>query len=245
MIALVHQNSQVLTLLNSILLHKIIALLALSIAANLDNLGVGIAYGMKKNRISATANFLIAVISAGLTYLAMVFGKFLEVLLPSESINILGAIIIISVGFWVYFEDQIKLIAIQIRHWLGSYLSFHFAKVPSEVAKINYKKNRDKILPRMPSFFNSRHRQKGQYLDIKETSILGFSLSLNAMAGGFGAALSGYNPVSTSLAIGLFSYLTIAVGDQVSNTYFKWLGVLAPKVAAVVLIIIGVYELFF
>jgi putative Mn2+ efflux pump MntP len=72
------------------------------------------------------------------------------------------------------------------------------------------------------------------------------SLSLNAVAGGFGASLSGYKPLFTSGAIGVFSYLTIAAGQQLAGTYFsKWLGGLAHRVAGLVLIGVGMYELFF
>jgi hypothetical protein len=127
-------------LLNSIILHKLIALSDLSIAANLDNLGVGIAYGMRKTRISAVSNFLIALISAILTYLAMVFAQFLELVLPADIINELGAIIIIGVGIWVYIESEIKLVWIQLRSWFSRYFSSQFVRIPAEVAQTNPKK---------------------------------------------------------------------------------------------------------
>ena len=127
-------------MLNSIILHKLIALSDLSIAANLDNLGVGIAYGMRKTRISAVSNFLIALISAILTYLAMVFAQFLELVLPADIINELGAIIIIGVGIWVYIESEIKLVWIQLRSWFSRYFSSQFVRIPAEVAQNNPKK---------------------------------------------------------------------------------------------------------
>lgn len=127
-------------MLNSIILHKLIALSDLSIAANLDNLGVGIAYGMRKTRISAVSNFLIALISAILTYLAMVFAQFLELVLPADIINELGAIIIIGVGIWVYIESEIKLVWIQLRSWFSRYFSSQFVRIPAEVAQTNPKK---------------------------------------------------------------------------------------------------------
>ena len=233
-------------MINSIFLHKVIALLALSIAANLDNLGVGIAYGMRKSRISATSNFLIAVISASLTYIAMVFGKFLERLLPTWMINDLGAIIIIGVGIWIYFESEIKLVWILVRHWVWHYFSFQFARLPSEVTQRNLKKPSSRILSLIPIFPGYLSGNRREFLALKETSLLGFSLSLNAIAGGFGASLSGYNPLLTSAGIGVFSYFTIAAGQKLSGTYFsKWLGGLAHKVAGLVLLLVGVYELFF
>lgn len=60
------------------------------------------------------------------------------------------------------------------------------------------------------------------------------------------ASLSKYNRVITSVAIGVFSYLTIDIGQRVSRTYLsKTLGILSQKAAGLLLILIGVYEVFF
>ncbi len=84
-----------------------------------------------------------------------------------------------------------------------------------------------------------------QAVGVRETLVLGLSLALNAMAGGLGASLSGHNPVITSLAVGIFSYITIATGQAIAGTYLsKRLGALAPKVSGLLLVAIGIYELF-
>ncbi len=76
--------------------------------------------------------------------------------------------------------------------------------------------------------------------------MLGFSLALNAVASGFGASLSRYNTIPTAFAIGSFSYLTIELGQSVSKSYFSpTLGRFAQKGVGLMLIVIGLYELFF
>ena len=231
----------------SLFFHRLIPLLILSIAANLDNLGTGIAFGLIKKRIPAMANFFIALISTIFTYLAMVFGKLLEWILPPWEINELGALIIISVGFWIFFADDLRFIKKQIYSWLAQYLPSRSPQRFSQEMTINPNEmiNFPKPAYLTQSGLNYPAQKAKSFLGFKKNLLIGLSLSINAMAGGLGATLSGYNPLLTSLAIGIFSYLTIATGQKLSRTYFsRWLGLLAPRIAGILLMLLGVYELF-
>lgn len=94
---------------------------------------------------------------------------------------------------------------------------------------------RPKDLPRSPFF------------SLKETLALGLSLSVDSMAGGFGAALSGgYNITLAVLAIGIASFSTIAIGQRLgSNTLSRRLRNLSQPIAGLFLVTIGIGELFF
>ncbi len=226
-------------------------LIALAIAANLDNLGVGIAYGLKRTHISPVANALIALLSAGLTLMSMVFGQWMSQVLSIEAANILGAVVIITVGIWIYFEPILQRIGMAIQIWVWHRcLNALLNLCPNWAEAQQYL--RQVAGPHQEA--SSRHRLASSLTDysqfrkigLQETLILGISLALNAMAGGFGASLSGYNAVTTALAIGIASYITIAIGQRVSKSYFsKSLGRLAQKIAGLLLILIGVYEIFF
>lgn len=76
--------------------------LASSIAAvsNLDNLAAGVAYGIRRTRISAAPNLIIALITMAATAAAMTSGRALSELLPAAVANSLGAVIIIAIGAW-------------------------------------------------------------------------------------------------------------------------------------------------
>lgn len=228
-------------------MHKLIPLLILSIAANLDNLGAGIAFGLIKKRIPASANVLIALISAILTYLAMVFGKLLELILPPQMINELGAAIIIGVGFWIFFAADFRFIKKQIHNWLAQYFPSRSPQSFPQETLLNLNKTINHPKPALltQTERKSPYQKAKPFLGLSRTLIIGLSLSLNAMAGGLGATLSGYNPLLTSIAIGIFSYLTIAAGQKLSGTYFsRWLGLLAPRIAGILLVLLGIYELF-
>lgn len=225
-------------------LHKLLALLVLATAANLDNLGVGIAYGMARNRISGFSNFLIALFSAILTFVAMMFGKWVEHILPASFANELGAIVIVGVGIWVYWESAVDRFLFLVRSWLMGFLASltKFSNLPP----VGQKTYTHHTVTRGNIGLETYRRQHSRSISFKETLILGVSLALNAMAGGFGASLSNYDPVITSVAIGVFSYLTIDIGQRVSGKVIsKSLGSLSQKAAGLLLILIGVYELFF
>ncbi len=217
-----------------------------AIAANLDNLGVGIAYGLRREactlpncgRILPRSNLAIAVLSICLTFLSMKFGQWIEPILPARIANILGAGVIVIVGVWVFFEREIQRILSMFRHWFDRYFQPKISK-KTPVDRIAVKQKRS-IISKVLAI-----EQPGG-ISTRETIVLGFSLSLNAMAGGFGAGLAGHNPISTSIAVGAFSYLTIAVGQNVASTYAgRWLGSISQKIAGLLLMAIGIYELVF
>ena len=228
------------------LIHKLLMLGVLAVAANLDNLGVGIAYGLKRTHITPTANLLIALLAAELTFLAMAFGQWVSQVLSAQVANALGAGLILSVGLWVYFEAFLQPLCLLCGRWfwqcyrsLLAHFLFKAVQVHSDSKRLG------SVL--------SAHRDSRQFSNkqpratsVQETLVLGVSLALNAVASGFGASLSGYNAVLTALAIGSVSYLTIEIGQSVSKSYFsQTLGNLAQKGAGLMLIVIGLYELFF
>ncbi len=225
--------------------HKLLFLIALAIAANLDNLGVGIAYGLRRRYISVRSNALIALLAVVLTLISMEFGLWIAQRISVQTANSLGALILISIGIWVFFETAIESVWGFIYQWLWKHLIQMLARLFPLFIQIwfNRQHRRADLLRRQCP---GDPRQQPRFISLKETLILGLSLSLNAMAGGFGASLSGYRPLFVSVTIGGVSYITIDVGQKVSKTYMsQWLGPIAQKLAGLLLILIGIYEIFF
>jgi putative sporulation protein YtaF len=79
----------------------------------------------------------------------------------------------------------------------------------------------------------------------KESIPLGLALSLNALTNGFGAGISGISPVWTTISVGIFSFITVDLGlragYKISQT---WIGKYANQISGILLIAIGVYEIF-
>ena len=183
--------------------HKVLALLGLAIATNLDNLGVAVGYSLARRHISVNANLIITLTTVILTYAAMLAGKLLTSFLPSETINHLGAWIIFAVGVQMLWEQNAN------------------SKTASE----------DVLIPKRLTF--------------TQTVVLGGSLSLNAMAGGLGAALSGQSLNQIALTIGIASFATIALGQTIGKRLNARTVGISGTAAGLILIGIGVYELFY
>ena len=224
--------------------HKLLYLLTISIAANLDNLGVGIAYGLAKTQISTLPNLLIAIISGIFTYLAMALGILVGMMLPPVIANTLGATLLILVGFWVGWEHTVA----KLRHQFSL-----FVKQVLRILEIRLLALRGKRKQTEPTYKTNSKQQKRWRFKTRcwrQIAILGLSLSLNAIAGGFAASLAGHNSAIDTIAIPIgvasFSYLTIAVGQRVSaRLVTRWLGDLSQKIAALLLIGIGVSEFYY
>jgi putative sporulation protein YtaF len=66
--------------------------------SNLDNVIVGISYGVKKIHIPLHANLLIALITCAGTVLSMLAGKFISGYAPASLSNTIGAAALIAIG---------------------------------------------------------------------------------------------------------------------------------------------------
>ena len=83
----------------------LLTILLLAISCNLDNVGVGIAYGARGIGIPLASNLLIALITAAGTGLCIVFGQQIFQVLPGEVGVILGAVLLIGMGVWVIRQE--------------------------------------------------------------------------------------------------------------------------------------------
>lgn len=237
LISVTFPHEPTLTMLFAVPLHKLIILFMIALAANLDNLGIGTAYGLANRRISQGSNLIIALLAISLTYVSMAFGRVLVLLLPGWVANLVGALLIVLVGCWLYWEVSLM----RLRHQFYSRLFRHWRSL---VQRPTVKTAPASTMTRQPVQSHTLPISR-QRVDLKETFVLGVSLALNAMAGGLGASLSGHNPFITSVAVGVFSYITLEIGQAIAGSYLsKRLGSLAPKAAGLVLIAIGIYELF-
>ncbi|WP_042346497.1 manganese efflux pump [Bacillus massiliigorillae] len=78
----------------------IITIILVGLAANLDNLGIGLAYGIKKTKIPLLSNIVIAVISMIVTYIAVITGNTITHYISTTTANLLGSILLCIIGIW-------------------------------------------------------------------------------------------------------------------------------------------------
>lgn len=73
-------------------------ILGLAVSSSIDNLGVGMSYGIRKIKISHASNMMIAFICFVFSYIGIYFGKWISAVLPGFLPVLLGAFILSVIG---------------------------------------------------------------------------------------------------------------------------------------------------
>ncbi|MBB6670718.1 sporulation membrane protein YtaF [Cohnella nanjingensis] len=166
-------------------------ILGFTVSSSLDNLGVGISYGIRKIRIGFVSNLLIAAVCFAFSYAGIWFGKWISAVLPGILPVLLGTFILFVIGI------RIILLAMPRRRQAVS------APEPEPDAK-----GLSGIL-RHPE---RADRDRSNHIGIAESLILGVALSANALTNGLSAGLLGLSPFMISLMAAVGSFLTVWLG---------------------------------
>jgi len=85
-----------------------ITIILIGIAANLDNLGIGLAYGVKRVRIPIVSNAVIAIISMIVTYVAVTAGSTVVEYISPHTANLLGSLLLCAIGVYTLFSNRLS-----------------------------------------------------------------------------------------------------------------------------------------
>lgn len=202
--------------------YSLLAVIAIGLASNLDNAGVGIAYGVRKIRIPWYSNLAIAAISFLATLVSGYFGSWLSSWVHPWIGQLLGTIVIVGVGVWVLLQPFLEKKNISIQEEDDVNPLTRLLRNPEEADKDSSKS-----------------------ISLGESIVLGIALAMNALAGGFNAGITQLNIWYTSLSVGLFSYLLLAacagLAEKVAAEKF---GNRATVISGLLLILIGILQLF-
>ncbi|GFZ99649.1 sporulation membrane protein YtaF [Paenibacillus marchantiophytorum] len=191
-------------------------IVAIGIAANLDNLGIGLSFGSRSTKVPLLSNLLIALLSMAATYLAMSAGIYVSHLLSPSVGNLIGGIIIILLGAWG-LRASLK----RFRH------AARDAQLGEQFAGMAQRSDKD----------------GNHVISWGESLSLGFALSINCLASGLGAGASGVSPILSAISVGVFSLLTVDLGIRMGSRIAKsWFGRYAELLGCLLLIVIGCYE---
>ncbi|WP_178023977.1 sporulation membrane protein YtaF [uncultured Paenibacillus sp.] len=201
--------------------YSLLAVIAIGLASNLDNAGVGIAYGARKIRIPWYSNLAIATISFLATLVSGFFGSWLSSWIHPWIGHLLGTVVIVGVGVWVLLQPFLEKKDTSVQEEDVNPLT-RLLRNPEEADKDSSKS-----------------------ISLGESIFLGIALAMNALAGGFNAGITQLNVWYTSLSVGLFSYLLLAAcagfGKKVVAEKF---GNRATVISGLLLILIGIHQLF-
>ncbi|WP_026962240.1 manganese efflux pump [Alicyclobacillus herbarius] len=194
-----------------------LTVVVIAVASNLDNAGVGIAYGVRGIRISWLANLVISLLSGVMTYAAGLAGHVLSRYLPVRVAAAIGGGIIILVGMWILLEP----------------IRSHRVKngghtMVTQILRDPVKADLD----------------KSQTISLREALILGVALALNAIAGGFDAGISQIGVLTTAVAVAIAGFLLLAVSAWVGRRFAaQYLGGYAAYLAAILLVAVGIHQI--
>lgn len=199
-----------------------ISIVVIGIAANIDNLGVGITFGARSTRVPLLSNLFIALLSASAAFVTMTVGALLSQLVPVVWGNVLGGLILVAMGGWGIRRQLIN------------------RAVGQAVEKQEDEPDADAEADEAAG----QSDRGEQVVSRVESLSIGLALSVNSMASSFGAGVSGVSPLLCSLSIGLFSLLTVDAGVRIGFKFARSpLGKYAGFIGCALLILIGCYEI--
>ena len=196
-------------------------LLLIGLAANLDNLGVGVAYGIRRIRVPPLPNLVVAAIAFGFTYVSVVAGAYTGQFISQTVANAIGAVLLIGVGIWVMMAQR---------------------RTTSERPRAPEGRS-NWVLSILQEPERADADQSGS-ISLSESLILGVALSINCFSNGFSAGLWRLGVLPTSIATAAISYVTLWSGALIGARYAaEWLGSKATIAAGCLLILLGLHQL--
>ena len=196
--------------------------LGFALSSSFDNLGVGITYGIRKIRISILSNILIAVICFVLSFLGIIFGRWVSSLIPGMIPIFISAILLLFIGLRVI--------------WIS----------------LPYKKNEKDEHIEMKGFTSILQNpecvdfDKSKDISILEAMVLGLALSANALTNGLSAGMLECTPFAISLASSIGSFFALWIGIKLGQKFadiqigpFK-LGDFGTLISGILLVLIAI-----
>ena len=180
-----------------------------SISANIDNIPIGLSYGVKKTHISILKNILICIITSIVTFLSMLIGQNISKFFDIKITNILGSILLFFLGIYPIAKN------------------------------IFIKEKNDRLNE------NEKNILMNNDISIKELLLIIITLSLNNIAAGIAASITGVNILCTTICTFVFGTIFLYIGNNLGKRINnKLVEKYSELISSFILILIGVMELF-
>jgi putative sporulation protein YtaF len=204
-------------------MYHLFYILLISLANNLDNIGVRIAYSIRGIKISIPINLWISIITFIISGFAAYSGTLITGFLSKQLSSVVSMSLLSGIGLWIIAEPYMKKSCDDLngsQKKCGTNI-WHVFTNPEEADKDNSK-----------------------HIDFKEATVLGVALSINNIGGGLGAGMIGLNSFWVGFFSALISFLALWAGNYITVYFTKWnIGNKATVVAGIALILIGIEQL--
>ena len=178
-----------------------------SISANIDNIPIGISYGIKKIHVTFLQNIFISIFTAIATFTSMQIGKNVLNFFDIKLANLVGSILLIILG------------------------TIPLAKLFFKRKKRSYEDN---------AFYSSK-----ALISIKEIIFIIITLSINNIATGIAASITGINALYTAICTLIFGSIFLYVGNHLGKKINnKLVQAYSEIFSSLLLILLGLIEVF-
>ncbi|MBS4032132.1 MAG: sporulation membrane protein YtaF [Clostridiales bacterium] len=205
----------------------LLSMLFLGIAVSFDGFGAGFAYGLRKVHIPLYSLIIICLSSSLSMFVSMVAGNKVAGLFSPQVSSSLGGFMLIGVGLIIVSQS------------LGRDI---FSRRP-----VKKEQSEGKGF----SIFSGvlRHPELADFdssgvITGKEAMVLGIALAMDAFGAGFGAAMMGFHPLSTAVAVGVSKLFLLTSGILLGKRFAR--NVASEKAAVfagLVLVFLGIGHL--
>ncbi len=211
----------------------LVSILLLATSSTADNVGVGMAFGIRGVNVPLGPNLLIAFITGAGTLVSMLAGKTIAGLMTAEAANLVGGLVIIGTGVWVFVQETKRP---------------RKAGPPEEKA-VNKAETGHRVttLKRFLTILDNPcvvDQDRSNRIGLRESLPLALALTLNNLVNGLAAGIMALSPALTTLFVIILSIPTIWLGTRTGCSIgYRWLGRLAGPVSGIMLIAVGILEM--
>ena len=169
-------------------------ILGFAISSSVDNLGVGISYGIRNIRVGLFANLVIAGICFVFSAAGILFGKWVSKILPGVFPVLVAAFLLFVIG--------IRII---------------FLAIPSQRQAAQKKTDGRNSIEQILANPEIADADNSGEIGLGEAVVLGIALSANALTNGLSAGLLGLSPLAISSMAAVGSYLSVWAGVSLGH----------------------------
>ena len=190
-----------------------LTILLIGVAANIDNLGISVSYGLNSKKIPLLQNLLIALISMICAFISISTGSFLSYYFSQSIANVAGGSLIIGLGLWFIFYS-------------------------SPVVKSNGNSQKPTWQFRLPKFDQAKDITWKETFFLG--FVLGVNCLTIGFGAGFTGVPPFSASISIGIFSIISIYFGVMLGKNIGGTVF---GRYSTIISGVLLIIIGIYEI--
>ncbi|MGE4527704.1 MAG: manganese efflux pump [Rhodospirillaceae bacterium] len=200
--------------------------LSLALSSNVDNIAVGVVYGVAGVRVPFASNLAIAALTASGTLASVGLGLPLAALLTPAAANRTSGGLLIALGVWTLLREGRK----PVRRHTGLPGRGGPLETLSMILQDPLQADRDA----------SRH------IDLREVLALSAALAMNNFANGLAAGIAGIDPWALTAMVAFASIATLGAGLAAGGVFrARRFGAYAGYASGVLLTGLGVWRVWF